>query len=136
MPIAPGNPFPERGRDEIYYERTAGSESRFGNADVPFYEGIARDTDVPRDFAQGAYGDGAPSHATKAYQSPQTFVKPAAQTMQERAHVGSAAWIEAPSVLSEFAEGAGAGFGMPEFVIMNNPGVTMRRQNAAKISDF
>jgi hypothetical protein len=130
------NPYPERGRGEIFFERSGGSERRFGNAPVYFEEGIARDTDVPNDFAQGAYGDGAPTHPSKAYQSAQTFVKPAAQTMQERAHVGSASWIEAPSLLSEFAEGAGAGFGMPEFVIMNNPGVAMRRQNAAKISDF
>jgi len=136
MPIAPMNPFPERGRSEIVFEGGVGSERRFGNAPVYFEEGVARDTDVPNDFARGAYQDTAPISPTKAWQHPETFVKTAAETMQERAHVGSAAWVEAPSVLSEFAEGAGQGFGRPEFAVVNNPGVTMRRTNAAKISDF
>ena len=32
--------------------------------------------------------------------------KTAAETLSERAHVGSAAWIEAPSQLGEFAHGS------------------------------
>jgi hypothetical protein len=32
--------------------------------------------------------------------------KPAEQTMSERAHVGSASWIEAPTYLGEFAHGS------------------------------
>ena len=32
--------------------------------------------------------------------------KPAAETLMERAHVGSAAWTEAPTFLGEFAHGS------------------------------
>jgi hypothetical protein len=72
---------------------------------LKFEEGIATDTDVPNDFSQGMAdgyrtGPGSPNH-----NNPDAFYKHADQVMQERAHVGSAAWIDAPSVLQEFVQG-------------------------------
>lgn len=70
-----------------------------------FEEGIATDTDVPDDFTQGMSdgymtGPGSPNH-----NNPESQYKHADQTMSERAHVGSASWVDAPSVLSEFVSG-------------------------------
>ena len=45
-------------------------------------------------------GPGSPNH-----NNPNSQYKHADQTMQERAHVGSASWVDAPSVLSEFVGG-------------------------------
>lgn len=70
-----------------------------------FEEGLATDTDIPDDFTQGmadgyTTGSGSPNHNT-----PNAQYKHADQVMQERAHVGSAAWVDAPSVLQEFVGG-------------------------------
>lgn len=67
-----------------------------------FEEGVATDTDVPSEFGRGAYGDTAGDGRGRSF----TVIKPPAETMREKAHVGSATWIEAPSVLSEFVQGA------------------------------
>lgn len=67
-----------------------------------FEEGIATDTDVPNEFGRGAYGDSGGD----ARGRPFLCVKGPGETMRERAHVGSASWIEAPSVLQEFIQGA------------------------------
>ena len=76
-----------------------------------FEEGVATDTDIPNDFAQGAYGDSGGDARGRPY----TPIKPPEQTMQERAHVGSASWIEAPTMLSDFVIGASIGQGPPQF---------------------
>lgn len=65
-----------------------------------FEEGVATDTDVPAEFGKGAYGDAV---GTVAAGWP---VKSPEETTRERAHVGSASWIEAPSCLNEFVQGA------------------------------
>jgi hypothetical protein len=70
-----------------------------------FEEGLATDTDVPDDFQQGMgdgymTGPGSPNH-----NNPESQYKHAGQVMQERAHVGSASWVDAPSVLGEFVNG-------------------------------
>jgi len=63
------------------------------------------------------------------------FYKPADVTMKERAHVGSASWIEAPSVLGEFVQGVVAGDGMPKFERSFNSGAHMNRPNATRVHD-
>lgn len=67
-----------------------------------FEEGVATDTDVPMEFGRGAYGDGAGSVLTGT----RGMLKTPEETARERAHVGSASWIEAPQNLSEFVQGA------------------------------
>ena len=100
-----------------------------------FEEGVATDTDVPNDFAQGAYMDTAPSPMRMNHNNPEMFYKHPEQTMQERAHVGSATWIEAPSVLREFVQGSVAGDGMPVFEMEYNTGGHMNRPNATVVYD-
>jgi hypothetical protein len=96
-----------------------------------FEEGVATDTDIPRDFGQGAYGD----TGGDARGRPFTPVKPPEQTMQERAHVGSASWIEAPTMLQDFVIGASVGQGPPQFEMELGSERRLVRSNPAIVSD-
>lgn len=103
MGIAPANIPPERSPQS--YQRTMGPNVAGRTGPLRFEEGIATDTDVPNDFQQGMgdgymTGPGSPNH-----NNPDSQFKHADQTMQERAHVGSASWVDAPSVLQEFVGG-------------------------------
>jgi hypothetical protein len=102
MGLSPAPQFPERS-PQVYERKMAGNLERRGP--LRFEEGIATDTDVPTDFQVGimngfAAAPGRPNRNAPVWQ------KPAAQTLGERAHVGSAAWIEAPTFLGEFAHGS------------------------------
>jgi hypothetical protein len=102
MGIAPNPQFPERGA-QSYEMKMSGNAERRGP--LRFEEGIATDTDVPTDFQKGmtsgfATAPGRPNRNAPVWQ------KPAAETLSERAHVGSAAWIEAPTFLGEFSHGS------------------------------
>lgn len=103
MGIAPANIPPERTPQA--YQRTMGPNMAGNQGPLRFEEGIATDTDVPSDYQQGmadgyATGPGSPNH-----NNPDSQYKHANQTMSERAHVGSASWVDAPSVLSTFVQG-------------------------------
>jgi hypothetical protein len=69
-----------------------------------FEEGVATDTDIPNDFGRGAYSDTAGD--ARGRQTMAGMLKTPQETMAERVHMGSASWIEAPSELSEFVQGA------------------------------
>ena len=95
---------PEKFRGAQYESDVAANNRRRGP--LRFEEGIATDTDVPNDFRLGAYGD-------TANERPVTTRKTPAETQRERVHMGSSTWIEAPSLLAPFVEGAhmfGRGF--------------------------
>jgi hypothetical protein len=77
---------------------------------LQFEEGIGWDTDVPNEFMIGMdQGRGLHRDETTADPRPNhnlnVFEKPYDQTMRERAHVGSASWVEAPSHLDAFVAG-------------------------------
>jgi hypothetical protein len=94
----------EKDRRQQYETDVAANNRRRGP--LRFEEGVATDTDVPNDFRKGAYADTSNPH-------PVTCWKGAAETQRERVHMGSSTWIEAPSLLSEFVQGAhmfGRGF--------------------------
>lgn len=102
MGLAPNPGFPER-QGNVYEMKMAGNAERRGP--LRFEEGVATDTDVPTDFQKGmsqgmATAPGRPNRNAPVWQ------KPAAETLSERAHVGSASWIEAPTFLGEFAHGS------------------------------
>jgi len=102
MGIAPAPQFPEKA-PQIYERKMADNAERRGP--LRFEEGVATDTDVPNDFQKGimsgfAAAPGRPNRNAPVWQ------KPAAETLAERAHVGSAAWTEAPTFLGEFAHGS------------------------------
>ena len=55
--------------------------------------------------------------------------------MRERAHVGSASWIEAPTMLSDFVIGASIGRGNPTFEMEMGSEQRLIRISPAAVSD-
>jgi len=116
---------PESGYEHVMAVNTA------RRGPLRFEEGVATDTDIPNDFGQGAYGD----PGGDARGRPFTPIKDPGQTMRERAHVGSASWIEAPTMLSDFVIGAGAGQGLPQFEMELGSERRLIRVSPASVSD-
>ena len=102
MGIAPNPGFPER-QGNVFEMKMSGNEDRRGP--LRFEEGVATDTDVPTDFQKGM-SQGMAMAAGRPNRNAPVWQKPAAETLSERAHVGSASWIEAPTFLGEFAHGS------------------------------
>lgn len=101
MGLSPAPRFPERA-GQSYEAVMTSNPARRGL--LRFEEGISTDTAVPSDFITGAMQGyrtppGRPNHNQNVYE------KPAAETMHERAHLGSAAWPDAPDFLGDFAHG-------------------------------
>jgi len=115
---------------EVQYEYDLADNQR-RRGPLRFEEGIATDTDVPRDFQQGAYGD---TQGTE-YGGWATVTKSPAETMKERAHLGSSTWIEAPTMLNDFVIGASIGQGPSSFEREVGSEARIRRINPAQVSD-
>jgi hypothetical protein len=116
-------------RPESGYE-TAIAVNTARRGPLRFEEGVATDTDIPNDFGQGAYGDCAGDGRGRPF----TVVKDPATTMRERVHVGSASWIEAPTMLSDFVIGASTGQG-PSFEMELGSETRLVRINPAQVFD-
>lgn len=116
---------------DLHYETEIASNPR-RRGPLRFEEGIATDTDVPSNFRQGAYGDpnGDDGHGSWA-----NWTKQPDETMRERYHVGSSAWIEAPALLSEFVQGAGVGNRPTAYEHETNSGGRQARPNRATVND-
>ena len=115
---------------EVQYEHAlAVNYARRGP--LRFEEGVATDTDIPNDFGAGAYGDTQGDGRGRPF----TCIKDPMQTMQERAHVGSASWIEAPTMLSDFVIGASTGQGPPQFELEVGSERRLIRLNPAMVND-
>ena len=61
--------------------------------------------------------------------------KTAEETMRERAHVGSAAWVEAPASLNDFASGAFADHGDNRFEQVVRSGAHQNAANPSVVND-
>lgn len=101
--LSPAPSFMERDRGAVNYEAKMGTNSQ-RRGPLRFEEGLATDTDVPNDFTLGVMqgyrtAPGRPNHNMNV------FEKPAAETMRERAHAGSAAWIDSADMLGDFMHG-------------------------------
>lgn len=129
-PLAP-TAVPPSQASPFYEVKVGQNNARRGP--LRFEEGIATDTDVPGDFVVGVRqgivpAPGRPNHNANVYE------KEAAETMRERAHLGSAAWVEAPTYLGAFAGGAS-----PEaeqrFIQVNVSGGGYMRRNPAQVND-
>lgn len=117
-------------RPESGYE-TAIAVNNVRRGPLRFEEGVATDTDIPNDFGLGAYGDTAGDNRGRPY----TMVKDSATTTRERVHVGSASWIEAPTMLQDFIIGASVGQSGPVFEMELGSERRMLRINPAQVFD-
>lgn len=130
--IAPTNPYSERTGN--VYERKMAPAVPGNRGPLRFEEGIATDTDVPNDFQLGMMqgyqsAPGRPNHNVNVYE------KEAAETMAQRAHVGSAAWVEAPTFLGEFAQGSFTDYAEPSYLQVTRSGAHYERGNPAVVRD-
>lgn len=130
--IAPAPQFPEDPGN--VYERKLADSRPGREGPLRFEEGIATDTDVPNEFSFGV-SQGLNSAPGRPNHNQNVFEKPAEQTMKERAHVGSAAWVEAPVFLGEFAQGAFQDYGNIQFEEVFRSGGHYTRQNPASVQD-
>lgn len=131
MGIAPAPGFPERA-DYTYERKMAVPGERRGP--LRFEEGIATDTDVPNDFQRGMMEGLSPAPGSTSHVDPNTQYKHANETMAERAHVGSAAWVESPQYLGAYASGAGEGNQL-EYISETRSGGRYERVNPALVQD-
>lgn len=128
-PLAPDPRFPESA-DRSYEQRTVSNTARKGR--LRFQEGICTDTDVPNEFTHGVMQGyvtppGRPNHNANV------FEQSAEETTRQRAHVGSAAWPEAPAFLSAFAGGA-SNEAERRFIRDDRSGGRYERPNYARIN--
>jgi len=132
MGIAPAPQFPEH--VGAVYERKMAPGAPGLRGPLRFEEGLATDTDVPNDFQRGMAEGGisAPGHPN-AVNSDTTY-KHADEVYRERAHVGSAAWVDSPMYLGSFAGGAGEG-NVIEYVQEQRAGGRYETLNAAVVTD-
>lgn len=130
--IAPNPLYPERAGQS--YEGQVGPNIPGNKGPLRFEEGIASDTDVPSDFVTGAYADTGFYPGRLNHNVPTTRKWPE-ETTRERAHVGSAAWIEAPTMLSDFVQGSQAGYGLPTFERVVNADTYHYRRAPTVVTD-
>ena len=132
MTIAPDPKFPERPGN--VYDRKVSPATPGQRGPLRFEEGIATDTDVPNEFSKGAMQGYMPA-AGRPNRNQNVFEKLPEETMRERAHVGSAAWVEAPDQLSEFAAGGFADHGDNRIEEVIRNGANQKSGNAAVVQD-
>ncbi len=132
MTLAPAPGFPERA--PLVYERKMAPGVPGLHGPLRFEEGLATDTDIPNDFQRGMMEASIPLPGHPNYVNPNLQYKHAAETMAERAHVGSAAWVEAPEYLGSYAGGAGEG-NVIEYPSVVRSGARTMRVNPALVQD-
>jgi len=132
MTIAPDPKFPER-VGAIYDRKMAGAVPG-QRGPLRFEEGIATDTDVPAQFTNGAMQGYMPAPG-RANRNAPVWQKTAEETMRERAHVGSAAWVEAPRDLTDCAAGGFADHGDNRFEEVIRNGARQSAMNPAVVQD-
>jgi hypothetical protein len=132
MTIAPDPKFPEK-VGAVYDRKMAGAVPG-QRGPLRFEEGIATDTDVPAQFTNGAMQGYMPAPG-RANRNAPVWQKTAEETMRERAHVGSAAWVEAPQNLTDFAAGGFADHGDNRFEEVIRNGARQSAMNPAVVQD-
>jgi hypothetical protein len=129
-PLAPVITPPET--VSTFYERSVGNNTA-RRGPLRFEEGIGTDTSVPEDFVEGVRDGIIPAPGRPNSNRPVWDQDPA-KTMQQRAHLGSASWVEAPTFLGSFAAGTS-----PEaeqrFIQTQCNGSRYERRNPAQVTD-
>jgi len=132
MSLAPDPQFPERA--SLTYDRKVSAAVPGQRGPLRFEEGIGTDTDVPDEFILGAQQGYTPA-AGRPNRNAAVHTKTAEETMSERAHVGSAAWVEAPDYLSEFSGAAFEDHGSNVYEEVTRNGSRQQRPNPAQVQD-
>jgi hypothetical protein len=132
MSIAPAPKFPEKPGNT--YDRKVTPAAPGQRGPLRFEEGIGTDTDVPREFATGAMQGYLPAAGRPNRNAP-VHTKTAEETMSERAHVGSASWVEGPDFLSEFSAGSFQDYGKNEYEEVIRNGAHQQHPNPAQVQD-
>lgn len=132
MSLAPAPQNPERSPN--VYERKVSSAMPGERGPLRFQEGVGTDTDVPNEFSNGALQGyvtppGRPNHNKPVH------TKTAEETLRERAHVGSAAWVESTQFLQEFAGGSFSDYAEPRYEQVTRSGGHYMRANPASVND-
>lgn len=134
-PLAPTVRTPERMGTMYEMKMAPNRPGQVGP--LRFEENLASDTDIPNQFTVGVmqgYETDGRNHNKNVYE------KWPEETMSERAHVGSAAWTEAPDYLSEFAAGTDSvaeerAYTMIDRGAPNPTGARYERRNPAQVRD-
>jgi len=132
MTIAPDPKFPER--PGTVYDRKFSPATPGQRGPLRFEEGVATDTDVPQEFTNGAMQGYVPAPG-RPNRNQNVFEKLPEETMRERAHVGSAAWVEATDHLTEFAAGGFADHGDNRIEEVFRSGGVQKSVNPAVVTD-
>ena len=132
MSISPAPRFPEK-HSPVYDRKMAGAVPG-QRGPLRFEEGIATDTDVPQSFTEGAMHGYMPAPG-RPNRNANVFEKLPEETMRERAHVGSAAWVEAPAYLGEFSQGTFSDYAEVSIEEVFRSGSRYQRMNPAAVND-
>jgi hypothetical protein len=130
--IAPAPQFPEDPGN--MYERKVVAAIPGERGPLRFQEGIGTDTDVPNEFTKGAM-QGYLTPPGRSNHNMNVYEKLPEETMAERAHLGSAAWVEAPTYLGEFAQGSFADYADIRYEEAIRSGARYARLNPASVTD-
>lgn len=130
--IAPTPQFPEK--VGATYERKMAAAAPGQRGPLRFEEGVATDTDVPSDFQTGL-DQGYDTPAGRPNHNMNVFEKTPDETMKQRAHVGSAAWVEAPVYLGEFSQGVFGDHSQIAIEEVIRSGARYQRANPAQVAD-
>jgi len=132
MSIAPEPQLPERA--PITYDRKIAASVPGQRGPLRFEEGIGTDSDVPNQFIKGALQGYLPAPGRPNRNSP-VWQKTAEETMSERAHVGSAAWVESHDYLGEFSGAAFEDHGTNVIEEVFRNGSRQQHPNPAQVQD-
>ena len=132
MSIAPEPKFPERA--PITYDRKMASSTPGQRGPLRFEEGLGTDTDVPTQFILGAQQGYTPA-AGRPNRNAAVHTKSSEETMSERSHVGSAAWVESQDYLSEFSGAAFEDHGSNVIEEVFRNGSRQQHPNPAQVQD-
>lgn len=130
--IAPVPSFPER--VGTVYERKMSAAQAGLRGPLRFEEGVATDTDVPNDFQLGL-NQGYDTPAGRPNHNINVMEKYPEETMRARAHVGSAAWVEAPTYVAEFSSGSFGDYAEIKIEEVFRSGSRYQRMNPAAVTD-
>lgn len=132
MALAPTPSFPESPGTQYEVNYASGAPS--GPGPLYFEEGLGTDTDVPSNFQLGAM-QGYQTPPGRSNHNANVYIKSAQETMAERSHVGSAAWVEAPEMLQDFVAGSFSDAGEVRYEEVYRNGGRLQRPNAAVVRD-